>query len=221
MTSQSVPDRTFLYGDARMRKNGRLPHLDVTSGIYFITFNLADALPGEIRERLEHERLTLRAELDRKRGDLTRADIHQLKQVFIEACERELDLGHGSCVLRNSAVASMVVNALRYFNGARYDLFTWSVMPNHVHVILRTGADHRIDQILHSWKSFTSKEANKILGRTGSLWQEDYFDRTIRSSRELRETIEYVLNNPNRAGLLDWPWVGCCEGNIARVVGHL
>jgi REP element-mobilizing transposase RayT len=61
-----------------------------------------------------------------------------------------------------------------------------------------------------SWKSFSSRQANARLGRTGTFWEPDYFDRYMRNEDHLMRTIEYVENNPVKAGLVDratdWPW---------------
>jgi REP element-mobilizing transposase RayT len=92
-----------------------------------------------------------------------------------------------------------------HFDESRYLLFAWTVMPNHVHVVL--NAYEGIDRILHSWKSFSAKEANRLMARQGEFWQEDYFDRTIRSAQEFERKIIYVLENPLKAGLENWRWV--------------
>jgi REP element-mobilizing transposase RayT len=61
---------------------------------------------------------------------------------------------------------------------------------------------------MHSWKSYTSKEANKISGRNGQFWMVDYFDRYMRNENHLIYTIEYIEQNPVKAGLIlkasDW-----------------
>jgi len=79
-------------------------------------------------------------------------------------------------------------------------------MPNHVHVILRLPEDAELGKILHSWKSFTAKEANHVLGRTGPFWQREYYDHLVRDGK-LERFIRYVVQNPVKAGLHDWPWV--------------
>jgi hypothetical protein len=60
---------------------------------------------------------------------------------------------------------------------------------------------------MHSWKSFSAKVANKLLGREGEFWQDDYYDRLIRDSKDLARTVQHVRDNPLKAGLVDWPWV--------------
>jgi putative DNA methylase len=69
--------------------------------------------------------------------------------------------------LRNPDVAAMVQDAIRYFDGERYKLFAWTIMPNHVHVLIEQVAGYPLGDIIHAWKSFTAKQANKQLGRTG------------------------------------------------------
>ncbi|MCX6646059.1 MAG: transposase, partial [bacterium] len=105
-------------------------------------------------------------------------------------------------------IAVVIANALKFFDGDRYHLFAWCVMPNHVHAILKPLGINKLPEILYSWKSFTSKEANKILGRSGQFWQTEYFDRLIRDPDEFEYSVPYVLNNPKQAGLLNWKWVG-------------
>jgi REP element-mobilizing transposase RayT len=55
--------------------------------------------------------------------------------------------------------------------------------------------------IVHSWKSFTAQECNKVLGRTGRFWQREPFDRYIRNERHFRNALTYIENNPVKAGL--------------------
>jgi REP element-mobilizing transposase RayT len=82
------------------------------------------------------------------------------------------------------------------------------VMPNHVHVVFQPLAEHKLSAILHAWKSYSAKEANRILRRSGDFWQREYYDHLIRDERDLQRCIRYVLDNPKKASLKDWPWVG-------------
>ena len=186
----------FDLGHVKVHKRSGLPHWNIQHGIYFITFNLFDAIPRYIRERLLEE-----AEA-RKRT----ADEQDIQQWLHKQVDKALDDDYGSCFMRNPRVASIVAGAIQHFDGSRYELLTWCVMPNHIHVVTTLAGGERIDSVIHSWKSFSSKAANKVLNRVGPFWQEDYFDHTIRNSRELRNTVEYVMNNPAKAGLRDWPF---------------
>ena len=78
-------------------------------------------------------------------------------------------------------------------------------MPNHVHVVAEMLAGHSMSNIVKSWKSFISRQANAHLGRTGTFWEPDYFDRYMRNEDHLVRTIEYVENNPVKAGLVCKP----------------
>ncbi len=86
-------------------------------------------------------------------------------------------------------------------------------MPNHVHVLFTLSESSSVSSILFSWKSFTAKQANKLLGISGRFWQPQYFDRQIKSERQFEYTLRYILNNPVKAGLCkefqEWPWYGC------------
>ncbi|MBI5844806.1 MAG: transposase [Deltaproteobacteria bacterium] len=122
--------------------------------------------------------------------------------------EETLDESYGECLLKRQEIARIVESALFYFNGERYFLHSWVVMPNHVHVLVTPMGINIMSAIVHSWKSFTAKEANRLLGRKGVFWQEEYFDRVIRNETHFRAVVEYIEYNPVRAGLCalitDW-----------------
>jgi len=124
--------------------------------------------------------------------------------------ERYLDQGHGQAFLKVGEVARMVQDSLLKFDGIRYRLFAWVVMPNHVHTLMSRFDENELRNILHSIKSYTAHEANKILGRVGQFWIEDYFDRFMRNQRHFERTVRYIENNPVKAGLCrepgDWPY---------------
>jgi REP element-mobilizing transposase RayT len=81
-------------------------------------------------------------------------------------------------------------------------------MPNHVHVVVHPRVGHDLSSISHSWKSFTSKQINRVLGRCGVLWQPEPYDHLIRDDDDFRHAVDYTLGNPRAANLIDWQWVG-------------
>jgi hypothetical protein len=83
-------------------------------------------------------------------------------------------------------------------------------MPNHIHLVIRLEDGKNLARVLQSLKSFTSHAVNRYLEKNGALWEREYFDRIVRSGR-LHDCIRYVLNNPKKAGLIGWPWVGVGE----------
>ena len=120
---------------------------------------------------------------------------------YRQSIDSQLDSGFGPDWLSRVHVADIVDNALKYFDGDRYDLHTWCIMPNHVHVLFQAWQGHRIADIIQSWKSFTSKKCNEFLNRTGAFWQDDYFDRYMRNHADAQLTSAYILNNGGRASL--------------------
>lgn len=164
--------------------------------IQTINFRLADALPSPVLARWQ-------AELSGKSAEAMAA-------VMYQRAEKYLDAGYGGCWLRNPAIARLVEAALLNFDGQRYRLLAWCVMPNHVHVMMETLEGFPLADVLHSWKSFTAKQANKILNRRGEFWQREYFDRYIRHAEHFAQAIAYIEENPVKAGLVriktEWPW---------------
>jgi primosomal protein N' (replication factor Y) len=115
--------------------------------------------------------------------------------------EQLLDSGHGSCALGQPEVAILIENALKHFDGTRYQLGDFVVMPNHVHVLVRPAANETLESILHSWKSFTAKQANALLKTTGVFWRNDYFDHLVRSQAQHEKLRRYIGENPGKARL--------------------
>ena len=107
-------------------------------------------------------------------------------------------------------IAALVEDALLHFDPERYRLLSWCLMPNHVHVVIEMVHGHSLSAIVGSWKSFTAKRANALLGRAGPFWDADYFDRYMRNEPHLARTIAYAEENPVQAKLVDnttdWPW---------------
>ena len=92
-----------------------------------------------------------------------------------------------------------------HFDGERYRLLAWCVMPNHVHTVIEIVDDQSLSEIVGTWKSFTAKRANSLIGRSGTFWHADYFDRFMRDEGHMARTIDYVENNPVKAGLVSGP----------------
>ncbi len=126
------------------------------------------------------------------------------------AFDSEMDRGGGECWLKRPNIAHAVENALLHFDGKRYYLLAWSVMPNHVHAMLEMRSGYKLGDQIRSWKTFTARRANETLQRSGPFWSDDYFDRYIRSDRHYETALNYIEYNPVKAGLVPspelWPW---------------
>jgi REP element-mobilizing transposase RayT len=194
------------FGSVSIRDRGRLPHWEIERGTYFVTFRLNDSLPTDVLAKIaEHRRMLDEA---RKTGrERLRVEKLLREKISTKHIEAMLDCAHGSCALRNPRIAELVADAIRFFDGQRYQLFAWCVMPNHVHVVFKVIGDHSLADVVGSWKSFTARKANAILNRSGHFWQREYYDRLLRSSGELNRAIAYIADNPVKAKLANWNWV--------------
>jgi len=130
-----------------------------------------------------------------------------LDKLFSDNVEKHLNEGMGKCWLREERHARIVADALRFFDGDRYHLSAWCVMPNHVHVVVEPLGEHALPGILHSWKSYTANEINRALHVRGQLWEPEYYDHLIRDECDFHAQVTYVLENPTKAGLKDWKWM--------------
>jgi REP element-mobilizing transposase RayT len=190
----------------RKKQGAHLPHWTKPDGIYNVTFRLADSVPQAKLETWRWERESIVEHAKRQNRPLTRDERDALAKLHTDNIEHFLRSGHGACWLRRDDVAAAVIGAFKFFEDKRYRLYAWCVMPNHVHVIVRPFATVELSKILLSWKSFSAKEANRLLGRHGTFWGTEYYDHLISSDDELRSSIRYVWENPEKACLRDWPW---------------
>jgi REP element-mobilizing transposase RayT len=193
---------------ATIRRRKKLPHWEDAVAVYFVTFRLADSLPFAIVQDLKFQRQDIIATAKAMRRELTLRERFRLSQLFARKIDARLDTGSGSCLLTNPDVAGMLTRTLHHFDGSRYRLYAWCVMPNHVHTVFQPLSEYKLSTILHAWKSYSAKKANRILRLSGDFWQREYYDHLIRDERDLHRCIQYVLDNPKRAGLKNWPWVG-------------
>ncbi|MFZ2448967.1 MAG: transposase [Methylovulum miyakonense] len=203
---------------------GYLPHFDAPGTLQFITFRLADSLPQTVLKQLERELEQL---------PISTRERERRKQI-----EQWLDAGLGCCALRHPRMAEIMQQTLQKFDGERYRLIAWCIMPNHVHVLIEPTVS--LPKILQSWKSFTgswaiSHNAELGLGVPGKVnadletgipsaagkaknqfWMREYWDRYIRDEGHFHSAINYIHNNPVKAGLCkeacDWPWSSAYTG---------
>ena len=182
---------------------GYLPHFDVgPSRTQFITCRLYDSLPQVVLERIKKE--------------LESNGTEDIARQTIILAEKYLDRGYGQCFLRVRSVAEIVRDSIKKFDLVRYLLFAWVIMPNHVHLLLRPLPGFSLEQIAHSFKSYTGLMANRVLGREGTFWMREPFDRYIRDADHFNRTVRYIENNPVKAGLCvrpeDWEFSSAWSG---------
>jgi hypothetical protein len=110
---------------------------------------------------------------------------------------------------RIPAERDLVAANLEHFNEDRYRLAGYVVMDDHVHIVVWPLGDNELGAILPSWKPYTAKEINRLRGLSGTRWMKDNYTRIMRSEREVRATLQYILDNPRRRwpGITDYRWV--------------
>lgn len=194
----------FRPEDAVGNVSGNLPHWRQEGVTYFVTFRLADALPQVKLQGWLRERDVWLASHPRPWDARTSTAYHKR---FTARIEKWLDAGYGSCARPELRV--IVANALPYFNGSRYELDAWVVMPNHVHAVVTPLAANGLSAVLHTWKSFTAHAIGRLLpGWHGPFWQKESFDHIVRGPDHLERFRLYIANNPR--GLPADAYTLCC-----------
>lgn len=193
ITSATPPDPHLGW-----HSRGYLPHWDHPGMIQSLNFRLGDSLPEDVLAKWKAE-LVQRVQPETQRAIELRRRI-----------EEYLDAGHGACWLHRPEIARLIEGAMFHFDPERYRLLAWCIMPNHVHALIETKEGFPLDEVLHSWKSYTSKEANKLVGRRREFWQREYLDRYVRHAEHYLAVLSYIEENPVKAGLAklktEWPW---------------
>jgi len=202
---------------------GYLPHVKREGVSYFATFRLADSLPKEVLLKIRGQRAqrltAFYAQQEQaKKVGAPGPDSNVLRQIerdYFRQVEGYLDKGIGECWLRRPEIAGLVAGAMKFFEGQRYLLKAWVVMPNHVHAVVWPMPNHTLSKIMQSWKGYMAREANKLLDRAGTFWQPEPFDHWIRNDEEGARCCGYVVNNPVKARLCappeDWRWSSACR----------
>jgi putative transposase len=182
-----------------------LPHWEVEQGRYFITVRCADSLPRDAILRLQ-ELADVQRTIEPRSPQLAK---HQ--RVIFRTLEKHLDGGFGSCPLKQSEAAAVVVQELDQLREWNVAVPHFSIMPNHWHALLVPRAnDHSLSAIMKRIKGRTAKRIQSLRDGRGPVWQREWFDRWIRDDAEWQKCVTYIRNNPVKAGLASaWyehPW---------------
>ncbi len=184
-------------------KRGYLPHYDADVVTQFVTFRLADSLPCSVIQGLQR---------NFECGRISEIEYYQEIDNF-------LDRGEGPTYLRDERIADSIAETLLKFDGLKYELLAWVIMPNHVHILITPTDGYSLAEIMHSIKSFTANFANGTLGHRGRFWSPEYFDRFIRDRVHFAEVVKYIENNPVKAKLCkdigEWRWSSAFVGTQA------
>ncbi len=188
----------------------KLPHWSQAGTICFITWRTADSIPLPILRHWHAER----EDWLRQHGieprtaywkarllELPRADQAEFMRTFSDRWHHHLDACHGACVLRRPELAQAVGESLLKFDGDRYELTDFVVMPNHVHLLAAFRDEEGMLAQCESWKHFTARAINRALGQRGPFWQQDGFDHLVRTLGHFEGYRGYIAANGAKARL--------------------
>jgi putative transposase len=185
------------------------PHWSQAGAIVFITFRTADSIPQEVIDRWEREKRGWVAargyeaapdwsETVAKLSAKDRADFHR----HFDRCREEyLDTCHGRCLLRRPDLAKIVADALLHFDGQRYRMGDFVVMPNHVHMLAAFASAASMKEQCDSWLHYSAFRINQAIGERGKFWQQEPFDHLVRSPEQYDYLRDYIADNPRKACL--------------------
>ncbi len=169
-----------------------LPHLYQPNKLYFVTFRLSDSIPKEVLTKIREESRILKSQLKETDSDLLR----KYNQKLMATIDKYIDRGYGSQYFINSEIRQLMVDTLMERHQKDYYIYDYVLMPNHVHLLIRTGAIKTLTELISQIKRKSAYRINKYLSRTGDVWHENFFDVIIRSWQHLRSVQNYIKSNP-------------------------
>ncbi len=200
----------------------KLPHIQPKESIFFITFRLFGSLPAEVisalKEEFESEKRSTSAIMKKERRFF---DPTILRRRYFERFDDLLEkYSESPKYLSNPAIAQIVVDAIDFGNGRRYNTVCFCIMPNHVHLVLDVRGytvepylkrpSYVLSRIMESLKRHSARQSNIVLGRVGHFWQKESYDHVVRDGNDLNNIIRYIIDNPVKAGLISspdkWKW---------------
>ena len=187
-----------------------LPHIDMPVHLTFVTFRLADSMPREVVKQWHHEIESWLKEnhLNTKTvedvlnaNDIDESLKNELRRFKNRKWHGHLDDCHGACVLRMPQTRKLVKENLLHFDGERYDLERFVIMPNHVHLLIQMRQGFLLRKQLTETMRYTARTVNALLKQDGTFWQSEPFDHVVRSEAQFEYLQRYIAENPQKAGL--------------------
>lgn len=173
-----------------------LPHYYRPNSTYFITFRVKGSIPQKQLQILKkkYEQLRVR-QIDND------ASINDNYFYEYDSALHQFEL---TKYFHNKKFSLILNNELHKYDGKDYKLLSYSIMPNHVHLIFHLLDNARsISKIMQEIKRITAYRINLVLGKKGNFWQAESYDHIVRDMDELEILIEYTLMNPVKAGIVD------------------
>ena len=179
--------------EAQLLYRRSLPHWRQCGAAYFVTFRLADSVPKAVVQRwLSETRLWLEEHPRPRTPEVKCEGAARIGRCLL----RYLDTGYGACLLRSPAARSEIEHAMLHFEGDRYLLGDYVIMPNHVHALVLPLNDADLGRIVASWTAYSAVRINRCSLRVGKVWQGEPFDHIVRSHDAFQRFGKYIRENP-------------------------
>jgi len=184
------------------RKN--LPHWEVYGKPIFDTLHIYGSLPEAVLNDFKKKRN------DKFLKSKSKKEAEVIREQFIRL-EKYFDNNPTISLLTKKEIADFICDCFLEGNKRKqYKLHAFVVMPNHIHWMFSSLGIENLFTIRRRLKKITARRINQIIGRNGRLWMKEGFDHWIRTHQEFEKTIDYIENNPVKAGLVrkksDWKW---------------
>ena len=196
----------------------RLQHIQPIGASFFVTFRLYGSVPkSKLSALKESYKLKINAAKTIKDDHQKNLTIFNIRKEYLVAYDQLLDeIKRGPMHLADTNIREILKEQLHRFDNDLYNLVCYSIMSNHVHLVIDTSiqlADiqddnqlemeyTQLDVIMKSIKGPSAWYSNKYLNRTGQFWERESYDIYIRNDKMLYNVINYTLDNPVKAGLV-------------------
>ena len=170
----------------------KLSHWEQFEKLQFVTFRLADSLPQVVLREIKSSRDCFIATHAQPWDDDTKI---KFDRIVTRKMNHYLDMGYGSCILKDPALRKIVSDAIEFYDGNSYSLYGYVVMPNHVHAVVEMLGENMVSEVFHNLKDYTARVINRKIGKKGKMWNKT-FDRLVRSEEHLKHCLNYILKNP-------------------------
>ncbi len=191
----------------------RLPHRYESGTPIFITWRLKFTLPQCLLTTLQERKQEFETKINELSDEYQKMQRYQFeKKQFDWFDEYIAKSPETPTLLRNPELAEIVSMAIRSQDRHYYNLHAFCIMPNHVHVLLTLLDVEKfsdLSDVMRKIKGVSAYEINKYLGKEGSVWAKESYDHLVRNDKEFNRVVDYILDNPVKAGLVDkqedWP----------------
>jgi putative DNA methylase len=196
-----------------------LPHWYVPGAAHFVTYRLHDSLPPQALADIKARKEQLLR--NHPLADLPEPERQRIHKLLFARYDYWLDSREDVAWLNDPRLGAVIRSNLYHHHAKKYYLYAYCVMPTHVHVLFQpiepfsptSSADvgecsdqgSPLSSIMHSLKSYTAHEANRILNRRGAFWQSESYDHWVRDEQELERIVDYIANNPVKANRVKRP----------------